>query len=202
MTLFQIILLAASAFFAWQIYKFINTLGEKGGSLPSETDSPRKPEQRPTDFPGTHDIGALIDKADDAYGEGKLADARIYLERAEKQDPDNPEVLNKLAFIYFKEGDAQTALHKYERSLALDPNDDLTHNAIAEVLRKLGRLDEAQEHYKSAADIDDTYAETYYNYGQLLIEKGDSEGARMMFGKALDLDPDHEAARAALEQLT
>ena len=202
MTLFQIILLAATAFFAWQIYKFINTLGEKGSSLPSETDAPNEPQKSKTESPHTPDIAALIEKADGAYGEGKFADARLYLERAEKQDPDNPEILNKLAFVYFKEGDNESALQKYKRSLALDSNDDLTHNAIAEVLRKMGRLDEAQEHYKSAVDIDDSYAETYFNYGQLLIEKGDSEGARMMFEKTLKLDPDHKAARAALEQLT
>lgn len=201
MTLFQIILLAASIFFAWQIYKFVNTLKDGGGNLPSESDTPPQPESRQSAYPGIHDIGSLIDKADEAYGDGKLDDARIYLERAEKQDPDNPETLNKLAFILFKEGDNETALQKYERSLMLDPNDDLTHNAAAAVLRKMGRLDEAQEHYKSAVDIDENYEETYYNYGQLLIEKGDREGARMMFEKALELRPDYAEAKAALEAL-
>lgn len=180
-------------YFGWQVYKFINRLGDKGGNLPSETDTPAQPH------PATHDD--LIAKADDAYGEGKLDDARIYLERAEKQDPNNPEILNKLAFIYFKEGDNEAALQKYNRSLELDPNDDLTHNAVAEVLRKMGRLDEAQEHYKSAVDIDDRYEETYYNYGQLLIEKGDTEGAKMMFKKALELKPDDAKAKKALEAL-
>ncbi|MEJ2467710.1 MAG: tetratricopeptide repeat protein [Campylobacterales bacterium] len=200
MTLFQILLLAAAAFFAWQIYKFINTLSDGGGNLPSESETPEQSPQQ-TSYPGSHDTEALIDKADAAYADGKISDARIYLERAEKQEPDNPEILNKLAFILFKEGDDDTALQKYNRSLTLDPEDDLTHNAVAAVLRKMGRLDEAQEHYKSAVDIDDAFEETYYNYGQLLMEKGDNEGARMMFEKALELRPDYPEAKTALEAL-
>jgi len=199
-TLFQLILLGVSAFFAWQIYKFINSLGD-GGRLPSQADTPPEAEPQRPAYPGMQDSASLIDKADEAYASDRPADARIYLERAEKQDPDNPEVLNKLAFILFKEGNYEAALQKYDRSLALDPDDDLTHNAAAGVLRAMGRLDEAQEHYKSAVDIDDAFEETYYNYGQLLLEKHDRDGARMMFEKALELRPDYAEARAALDAL-
>jgi len=201
LTLFQIILFAASAFFAWQIYKFVQSLGEGETKLPSHTDAPPQSEPARPSHPGAQELDTLIDKADTAYGEGNLSEARVYLERAEKQDPDNPEVLNKLAFILFKEGENEEALQKYNRSLTLDPGDDLTHNAVAAVLRKLGRLDEAHENYKSAVDIDDSFEETYYNYGRLLIEKGDMEGARMMFEKALELRPDYPEATEALERL-
>jgi len=200
-TLFQIIFLGASAFFAWQIYKFIQNFGDGETKLPSDTGTPSRPEPAHPSYPGVQEIDTLIDKADTAYGEGSLSEARVYLERAEKQDPNNPEILNKLAFILFKEGSNEEALQKYKRSLAADPDDDLTHNAAAAVLRKLGRLDEAQEHYKNAVDIDDTFEETYYNYGQLLVEKGDNEGARMMFEKALELRPDYAEAKSALETL-
>jgi len=202
-TLFQLILLGAALFFAWQIYKFVHTLKDGGGNLPSESapaDENGASTSEPV-FPVLQEIDALIDKADTAYGEGKLDDARLYLERAEKQDPDNPEILNKLAFILSKKGDDGAALAKYERSLELDPDDDLTHNAAAAVLRRLGRLDEAQEHYKSAVDIDEQYEETYFNYGELLLEKGDPAGARMMFEKALELRPDYEEAKSALSAL-
>ncbi|WP_345972993.1 tetratricopeptide repeat protein [Sulfurimonas diazotrophicus] len=201
MTLFQIILFAASAFFAWQIFKFVQSLGDGETKLPSHSDAPPPSEPERPAYPGTQEIDTLIDKADSAYGDGNLAEARVYLERAEKQDPDSPEVLNKLGFILFKEGAHEEALQKYNRSLTLDPGDDLTHNAVAGVLRKLGRLDEAQEHYKSAVDIDDAFEETYYNYGRLLIEKGDMEGARMMFEKALELRPGYPEAAEALERL-
>lgn len=201
MTLFQIILLAGAVFFAWQIYKFVLNMSEDGPNLPSDTGpAPKQAPQTPA-HPGQQSTDSLLDKADASYEEGKLADARIYLERAEKSDPDNPEVLNKLGFVLAKEGDLEAALNKYERSIALDPNDDLTHNAVAGVLRQLDRFDDAQEHYKAAADIDDGYAETYFGYGELLAEKDDRDGARMMFEKTLELDPEHEGARQALERL-
>jgi Tfp pilus assembly protein PilF len=208
-TLFQLILLGATAFFAWQIYKFVSGLRDDAPNLPSESESPRaraeaaqKRVEQPTPAPVEgNDVNALLAKADNAYADNNLTDARVYLERAEKHDPDNPEVLNKLAFVLFKHGENEEALRKYERSLAIDPGDDLTHNAAAEVLRKLGRYDEAQEHYKAAVDIDENFAETYFNYGELLREKNDIDGARMMFEKALELDPDYAEAKTALEQL-
>lgn len=201
MTLFQIILLAGAVFFAWKIYKFVLNMSEDGPNLPSDTEvAPKRAPQTPV-YPGQQTTASLLDKADAAYEAGKPADARIYLERAEKADPDNPEVLNKLGFVLAKEGDLEGALLKYERSLAIDPGDDLTHNALAGVLRQLGRYDEAQDHYKSAASIDDSYAETYFGYGELLAEKNDHDGARMMFEKTLELDPNHDKARQALERL-
>lgn len=202
-------MLGATAFFAWQIYKFVTNLRDDAPNLPSESESPmeraehaRKPAEQSAPSPVEgNDIATLLTKADSAYDDENLTDARVYLERAEKQDPDNLEVLNKLAFILSKKGEYDEALRKYERSLAIDPNDDLTHNAIAAVLRKLGHYDEAQEHYKTAVDIDDNYAETYFSYGELLVERGDTEGAKMMFEKTLELDPDNTAAREALERL-
>jgi tetratricopeptide (TPR) repeat protein len=216
LTLFQLILLGISAYFAWQVYKFVQGLQDGKPNLPSD-DGRRFEEPPEAATPGTtaaaeaasipkstslgQSVPELIAKADAAYGEGRLSDARLYLERAEKQDPDNPEILNKLAFVLHRQGEEAEALRYYERSLRIDPNDDLTHNAIAEVLRALGRLDEAQEHYKAAVDIDDTFWETYYNYGRLLIEKGDRDGAKMMFEKAHELAPDADEPVEALKAL-
>ena len=214
MTLFQLILLGTAAYFAWHIYKFVQGLQEGKPNLPSDDgESLRNRQSAPpppaADRPDrsaavsalAQSTPELIAKADAAYHEGDLADARVYLERAEKADPDNPEILDKLGFVLHRLGEEEAALRCYERALRIDPNDDLTHNAVAAVLRALGRLDEAQEHYKAAAEIDDTFELTYYNYGQLLLEKGDTQGARMMFEKALELKPDYEEAKRALAEL-
>lgn len=201
MTLFQLLLLGATAFFAFQVYQHVRTLKDDEPKLPSDNG---QHDTAPAHRNDTRSVGVaeLIAKADEAFGQEDLNNARVYLERAEKEEPSNPEVLNKLGFVLDRQGEQAEALAKYEASLRLEPNDDLTHNAIAGVLRRLGRPDEAQEHYKSAVDIDDRYEVTYYNYGQLLLEKGDREGARMMFGKALELKPDYAEAREALEALS
>ena len=214
MTLFQLIMIGTAAYFGWQIYKFVQGLQDGKPNLPSDDGETLRNTQKPapsaTAKNGTAGAAAsvltqstadLIAKADTAYSEGNLSDARVYLERAEKTDPDNPEVLDKLGFILHRLGQNEEALHYYERALRIDPDDDLTHNAVAAVLRALGRLDEAQEHYKAAAEIDDRFELTYYNYGQLLLEKGDTEGARMMFEKALELKPDYAEAKRALAEL-
>jgi tetratricopeptide (TPR) repeat protein len=125
----------------------------------------------------------------------------MHLEEALHADPQNPEILNKLAFVTAKSGDRLSAIELYERSLELDENDDLTHNAIASLYRAEDAYERAQDHYLKALEIDDTYAQTYYNYGNLLVDMHDIDAARSMYSHALDLQHDFSQAREALQSL-
>ena len=116
-------------------------------------------------------------------------------------EPDNAEVLNKLAFVTAKTGERLKAIELYERSLELDENDDLTHNAIASLYRSEMAYERSQEHYLKAIEIDDTYPQTFYNYGNLLVDMGEIEEARTMYKRALSLQSDFSEAREALLSL-
>ncbi len=202
MSVFQLLLLAGAAYFAWQIYRHVRTLEDGKPTLPSQNSTPANTANRvkPRNISST--LSDALEKADKAHQEGDFFNAKIYLERAEKKDPDNIEILNKLGFILHKLGEDEDALRSYRRSLSIYADDDITHNAIASVLRSLGRLDEAQEHYKSAVDINEHNPLTYFNYAELLLEKSDLDGAKMMFEHALELDPDYENAKEALEKIS
>jgi tetratricopeptide (TPR) repeat protein len=189
MTLFQIILLVATAFFAYKVYEHVQGLqneGTKGrfggGSAPAD---PRN----------------LVEQADESYKTGDLFRAKRLLEDAERLRPNDPEVLNRLAYVLAKTGEKSAAVEKYEASLAIE-NDDVTHNALASVLKSEGRLDEAEKHYEAALAIDDRYEVTYYNYANLLAERGDNVGAKQMYEKALSIKEDFAEAREALEKLS
>lgn len=190
MSLFQILMLAATLFFAYQIYRHVQNLEDM---VP---DSPRlkEPDSQPS-------VDLLVEKADRAYEKGEIAEAGELLREAYERDGANTEILNKLAFVTARSGRRAEAIEFYERSLELDEDDDLTHNAIASLYRAEGALQRAQDHYLKALGIDDGYALTYYNYANLLVDMHEVDEARAMYKRALELDPELAQARKALDEL-
>ena len=194
MSTFQILMFAATLFFAYQIYRHVQTL---------EDEPTKKTESNPASAPdsGFPTADILVEQADNAYERGEINNARITLEDASNIEPNNPEILNKLAFVTAKSGDILKGIELYERSLELDENDDLTHNAIASLYRLEKAYERAQDHYLKAIEIDDAYAQTFYNYGNLLVDMGEIEEARTMYKRALELQSDFPQAREALLSL-
>ncbi|MBV5321831.1 MAG: tetratricopeptide repeat protein [Sulfuricurvum sp.] len=190
MSIFQILMLGATLFFAYQIYRHIQTLED---APPKKTGSDSSTSTAST-FPSAQ---TLVDQADSAYERGEIENARTALEEASNLEPRNPEIINKLAFVTAKSGDRLKGIELYERSLEIDENDDLTHNAIASLYRLEMAYERAQDHYRKAIEIDD-YAQTFYNYGNLLVDMGEIEEARSMYKRALELQSDFPQAREAL----
>jgi len=191
MSTFQILMFAATLFFAYQIFRHVQQLDD---SLPQESQE----SERNT---AVSSASSLTDQADSAYERGAIEEAKTYLEEALSLESHNPEIMNKLAFVTAKSGDRINAIELYERSLELDENDDLTHNAIASLYRSEKAYERAQDHYLKALEIDDTYAQTYYNYGNLLVDMHEKEEARNMYKRALQLQNDFPQAREALLSL-
>jgi len=191
MSIFQILMFAATLFFAYQIFRHVQNLDDA---------QPQKKEPNIVDT-AVFSASALVEEADNAYQRGELDRARTALEEASRIDPENPEILNKLAFVTAKTGDRLKAIELYEQSLELDENDDLTHNAIASLYRTENAYERAQDHYLKAIEIDDTYAQTFYNYANLLVDMDEIEEARGMYKRALELQSDFPQAREALLSL-
>ncbi|MDQ1297656.1 MAG: hypothetical protein QG558_194 [Campylobacterota bacterium] len=188
MSVFAIIMFAVTLYFAYQIFHHVQSLEEP---LPQDN------EQSTT----TVDVSGLVEEADDAYGREDFKTAQEKLGQAYLLEPQNLEILNKLAFIHGKRGDVQLAIDLYNRSLEVEEKDDLVHNALASLYRTKGSLLLAKEHYDKALSIDDTYAVTYYNYANLLVDLGEKEQAKALYLRAIELDSDMNEAREALENL-
>ena len=191
MSTFQILMFGATLFFAYQIYRHVQTLEDK---------EPQKDTPKVMDS-AVFSAEALVEQADDAYKHGDIENAKTILAEASQIEPNNAEILNKLAFVTAKTGNRLEGIELYERSLELDENDDLTHNAIASLYRAENAYERAQDHYLKAIEIDSSYPQTYYNYGNLLVDMGQIEEARDIYKRALDLQSDFPEARAALLSL-
>lgn len=191
MSTFQILMFAATLFFAYQIYQHVQTLEDK---TPAD-----EPSQQGDS--AVFSAESLVEEADDAYERGETERAKSILEEAYRMEPENPEIINKLAYVTAKSGDRLKGIELYERSLELDENDDLTHNAIASLYRSERAYERAQDHYLKALEIDDQYSQTCFNYGNLLADMGNIEEARVMYKRALELQNDFPQAREALLSL-
>jgi tetratricopeptide (TPR) repeat protein len=117
--------------------------------------------------------------------------------RALEFDPDNPEVVSKLARVLRTLGRSAEALPYFERYHEMVPGD---HEGLAQLgscLSDLGRYDEAEPLLRRALQAMND-AVTQYNLALLLARTDRLEEAVPLYERALRLDPAHTNARINL----
>lgn len=202
MTLFHLLALAATLFFAYKFFEKINNLEDKDVYPPDgEEKSPvRNLKAAIIHKDKAERFSGLVEKADECFEEGDILEAQKYLEDA-LIIKDDAEVLNKLGFVYAQQEKFEEAEEAYTRAIALNPRDDSSHSAFASMLAKLERFEEAIEHYKKALIIDANYEVTYYNYANLLQKLDRFEEALHHYKIALRINPDFAEAQEEVVKL-
>ncbi len=116
--------------------------------------------------------------------------------------PDDPDILNFLAYLYAEEGvkldEAQELLR---RALEADPENPYYMDSLGWTYYKLGRADEAVQYIQKALygmDSDDAVLRDHL--GDAFLLKGDVERAREEWGRAIRLDPDLEGIQEKLDR--
>jgi len=113
-----------------------------------------------------------------------------------------------LGFVLAADGQHEDAVGAYQSALQLDPAYGRARNNLAFSLAALGRDDEALATFRVA--LDDQYgfdaevleANAHYNLGLAQASRGDEDRARHSYRSALAIIPEHERAKAALDELT
>ena len=118
MTLFQLLMLAASAFFAYKIYEHVQTLKDEPARDESG-DMPRSAEAFSVFSPES-----LTLRADEAYEEGDYSKAMALLNEAHAKDPSNGEILFKLGYMQYKNNLLEDAIDSYKGALELDKENE------------------------------------------------------------------------------
>ena len=197
MSVFQLLMLGASAFFAFKIYEHIQTLQEPE---PQE-DNTNEDEPKSADAFSPFDPEALIQKADDAFEEKDFQRALALLSEADAKEPNNAEILFKIGYILQQTNDNDEALNYYKQALEVDRNNEFIHNSMATIYRANGEFVSAKMHLHESIEIDDENPITYYNFGNLLVEMQHPDEAIEMYKKALEINPDFSEAKEELEKL-
>lgn len=102
-------------------------------------------------------------------------------------DPDNPEVVLKLARVLRTIGQTQESLTYFRRYQALVPGDPQVLAHLGSALSELGRFSEAEPLLRQAVAAQDD-AVTHYNLGLLLAVTGRVDEAVVEYERALDRD--------------
>ncbi len=191
MTLFQLLMLGASAFFAYKIYEHIQTLQD-----PQEKD-----ESRSAEAFSTFDASSLIEKADEEMQKGDYQKALAIYSEANIKAPKDAETLFKMGYVLDKQERDNEAMDYYKEALELDPNNSYIHQAMASIYRKTQEFASARNHLNASLKIDDKNPITYYNYGNLLVDMKHFDEAKEMYKKALELDGDFKEAKVELLKL-
>ncbi len=203
MTIFQLLMLGASAFFAFRIYEHIQTLQEPDNYNKNSNDNNphANNELKSADAFSPFSPEALLEKADVAFEENEFERALALLNEANAKEPNNDEILFKIAYILQKSGDNTEALKYYKEALVIDKNNEFIHNSMASIYRANGEFTSARMHIKDSLAIDNENPITYYNYGNLLVDMGHKEEAIEMYQSAIDINPEFNEAKEELEKL-
>jgi len=157
MTIFQLIMLGGSAYFAFKIYEHIQTLQEP--EKKGETDKSSKDivvdEKRTADAFSTFDADSLIEKADEARENEELDKAIALYREANIKEPQNAEVLFKMGYTLAQAKREDEALEYLLESIEADSENPFAYKTISEVYRELGDEEKADEYYKKAKELDE-----------------------------------------------
>lgn len=197
MTVFQLLMLGASAFFAFKIYEHIQTLKDLEKNVGDNQENEPRSAQAFSPFSPE----ALVQKADTAYEEKDFEKAIALLTEANAKDSNNPDIIFKLAYMFQQTGNDEEAMQLYKEALELDNENEYIHNSLASIYRKNGEFVSAKMHLIASLEINDENPITYYNYGNLLVDMQKKEEASVMYKKAVELNPDFSEAKEELQKL-
>ncbi|UCM99864.1 tetratricopeptide repeat protein [Sulfurimonas sp. SWIR-19] len=196
MTLFQLLMLGASAFFAYKIYEHIQTLKD-----PQDKQHTGADDKRSAEAFSPFDASSLVEKADEEMQKGDLQKALAIYSEANIKEPKNPETLFKMGYTLAQQNRDDEAMEYYKEALELDPNNTYIHQAMASLYRKAGEYASARNHLNKSLEIDATNPITYYNYGNLLVDMKHFDEAKGMYEKAIQLDPEFKEAKEELKKI-
>jgi cytochrome c-type biogenesis protein CcmH/NrfG len=156
-------------------------------SIPATEVSPPSPKPAPQ-MPSAADMKRMADKQ-----------VAPLLEQLQK-NPNDPELLTKVAKAYMAAQQFQSAQQYYEKSIAAKPHVDAL-NELAFVYVKLGDLDRGIEALNKARALDPKNPQVLFNLGYFEWKgKADPKAAISAWQAFLKADPD-SSKRAQVEQM-
>ena len=197
MSSFALLLLLAAGVLA---YIFIKTLQKDGMKIASDPGHENNILQaQHAEIEDT--FAKTISRADRAFEEGAYFDAEAALETALRMQPENEEVLGKLAFVLEKQGDNKAATAIYEKALETHKNSVTLLGGFARLCETQGDKAKAKELYIQAVQLEPYDPTIYYDFANLLVDLGEKDAARQGYERSLEIDRKFQPALNALAKL-
>jgi len=150
MTIMQLLMLGASAFFAYKIYEHIQTLEEP-------TDEGKPP--RSAESFSTFDATTLIEKADEEREKGDLQKALAIYSEANLKEDNNAEVLFKMGYTLSLQRRDEEALEYLLDSIEIDNQNPFAYLEMEKIYKRMGDTQKAQNMRNLAVALDESLKE-------------------------------------------
>jgi len=106
--------------------------------------------------------------------DGRLDDARIYLEELLRQDPRNADLLYNLGMLYTDLGKPEKAIELLQRSIEFAPSHVNAHVALGYACQRAGDIERAKKYSLKALEIDPNNPYALKNLGGIFGREGDN----------------------------
>lgn len=133
------------------------------------------------------------------------------VERLAERYPSEPDVWERLAYLYAKEMKspdgkinvprARQAEAAYRKLIAMDPNRLAARNNFANVLYTMGRVDDAIRQWETAVSIDPSFLDGHLNLGKIYYSQGKLKKSADHLQRALKIDPNNAEAVVYLKKM-
>jgi len=155
MTILQLIMLAASAYFAFKIYEHIGTLKDSDGKEFQKASN--ESTKRTKEAFSTFDVSDLLEKADKERENNNLDKAMAIYSEANIKSPNSDEILFKMGYTLALQGRDEEALEYFEDALKVDQNNPFTYVEMYKIYKKQGDNDKAEFYHQKAIEIDENF---------------------------------------------
>jgi Flp pilus assembly protein TadD len=123
--------------------------------------------------------------------QGKKAEAEAEYRKALDLDPNNPLVLNNIAYSMVERNEKlDEALQMIRRAVDLAPHNGSFIDSLGWIYFKLGKLDEAERYLTDAAQLVTTSPTIQEHLGDLYQRRGKTTDARAAWQKAMSMSTD------------
>jgi len=122
---------------------------------------------------------------------GRLTDALIQYQEAERLSPENAQAHYNIGGLLNKMGRPEEALPEQQQAVQLNPAKPLPHNSLGIVFTELGRFDEAEKEFRETERLDPAYPWAHFEMAKLRLKQGRDAEAIDEFREAVRLDPNN-----------
>ena len=144
------------------------------------------------------DLNVALTYAEAVIRAGDAESAETVMDRIEKKDGKNPDVLYLRGLMLDMAGDVHGAQAKYEKAHDIDPGHQKALFRLAYMLDLRGEESRALELYTQLRKMDPLHVNTLMNLGVIFEDRGDYEKAAECFRSVVDYQPNHPRARLYL----
>jgi putative PEP-CTERM system TPR-repeat lipoprotein len=142
----------------------------------------------PQDARGPYTIGVVLQR------QGKLDEARRYLESAHRREPGWMEALLQLVSLDLAQGQADAAMERVRPYLARDSNSATLQKLLGDIHANQGELGSAESAYQQALELEPDSTSARMSLAQFYADSERFEEAISVLSQALEVEPENATA--------